>query len=341
MNRDERLAHAHQWAASVLGRELPEPVPVSGDASFRRYLRVEDGPRTLILMDAPPDKEDCLPFVTLARAWRQAGIPVPDIIDWQADEGFMLLEDFGDTTFARQVGTTTPDGAAAEAATPLYEQALEALLRIQVQPAPEACPLPRFDDTLLADEYALFTDWLMRRKLGVTLQGKAGAQLKAQLTRVSEVFRGQAQVTVHRDYHSRNLMVRPMGIGILDFQDAVTGPVTYDLVSLLRDCYIQWPDDWAHHLADGFYDALPRAHRAPSRETFHRDLDYTGIQRHLKAAGIFARLALRDGKTAYLNDIPRTLGHLVRIGERHSELTPLVNLVRSDVLPGIEAELAA
>ncbi|WP_369601013.1 phosphotransferase [Hahella sp. SMD15-11] len=341
MTDDSRLAAAHHWATRVLGQPVPPPEPVSGDASFRRYLRVHAPAGTCILMDAPPDKEDCHPFVAIARHWHGAGIPVPRVLDWDREQGFMLLEDFGNETFARAVGTAVPDANQAEAARRFYEPALDILLRIQQQTSPPDYPLPPFDAGRVRDEISLFTDWLMTRKLKLTPDARTQRQLRDVFRKLEQVFLGQPQVTVHRDYHSRNLMLRDPLPGVLDFQDAVTGPVTYDLVSLLRDCYIRWPEDWVTARADEVYDLLSRKHRPASRETFHRDLDWTGIQRHLKAAGIFARLALRDHKPRYLNDIPRTLSYIVSVGERHPELAPLVRWVRDHVLPAIEETLAA
>jgi aminoglycoside/choline kinase family phosphotransferase len=249
-------------------------------------------------------------------------------------QGFLLLEDFGDQLMLGQLNDDSAD--------PLYRNALEELTLIARQPSPEAYPLPAYDATLLDREMALFPDWLLEQHLGMGLDNRERAMLDTTFSMLRESALAQPEVTVHRDYHSRNLLVRPDKPlpGVIDFQDAVIGPVTYDVVSLLKDCYIRWPEerirDWLEVFRQSSRDA--GLHRADP-ETFRQWFELMGMQRHLKAAGIFARLSIRDGKHGYLNDIPRTVQYLILASSRQPALRHFHEWLSDTVMPRIEASL--
>ena len=301
------------WLAARIGDRFTLE-PASADASFRRYFRVRTAHDPRILMDAPPAHEDCRPFVAVAARLRGAGVNAPTVHDADLDNGYLLLDDFGDETYLDAVAT--PARAA-----PLYADALAALVRMQATPLAPG-ELPDYDEKLLRFELSLFSEWYLSLHLGCEVP----AWLPAVFDALVESARAQPQVFVHRDYHARNLMVVAGGNpGVLDFQDAVRGPVTYDLVSLLRDAYVEWPDArvdaW---IAD--YRALARAagvDTGADDATFRRWFDWMGLQRQLKIAGIFARLNHRDGKPRYLADIPRTLGYARRAAARYPEFHAL------------------
>ncbi|MDZ7829315.1 MAG: phosphotransferase [Halofilum sp. (in: g-proteobacteria)] len=292
-------------------------MPASSDASFRRYFRVAtpDGP--VILMDAPPEFEDSHPFVDIDQRLRDAGVNVPRILAADLEQGFLLLSDLGDDIYLGQLDADNADA--------LYGDALTALVAMQAHG--DCRGLPPYDAALLHREMALFPDWLLERHLGLDLRDARPA-LSATFERLAASALEQPRVFVHRDYHSRNLMHTARdNPGILDFQDAVAGPVTYDLVSLLRDCYVAWPDervdDWIEHYLRLAGDAGIDTGDAAR---FRRWFDLMGVQRHLKASGIFARLYHRDGKAGYLPDIPRTWGYIrARFGQ-YEELEPLAEL---------------
>jgi aminoglycoside/choline kinase family phosphotransferase len=301
----------------------------SDDASFRRYFRLHlPGGESLIAMDAPPDKEDCSAFIEVTARLRKTGVHVPDIHAQQIDQGFLLLEDLGETLYLDQLNPTTVHH--------LYDDAMQALLKIQA--VGSTAGLPLYDQALLQREMDLFSDWLLDRHLGLALS-------EAEQALLSECFRllvdhalQQPRVLVHRDYHSRNLLCSAENNpGIIDYQDAVSGPMTYDWVSLLKDCYIRWPlqqvDAWVKQFSDqaramGLIDD-------EQRDQIPVWFDLMGVQRHLKAAGIFARLHHRDGKSRYLADIPRVLDYIVETGQRYQTLSALGDFIRLRVLPEI------
>ncbi len=313
---DSRLHTLHHWLDQTLP---PEPFTVeraSDDASFRRYFRVRQNGRTWVAMDAPPDKEALQPYLRIATALAGFGLHVPHIHARDEQQGFLLLDDLGDQLYLAAL--------APEQADQLYDDALEALLTLQAG-GPSAPALPPYDAALLQRELALFEDWYLGRHLGLNLTAAEQALLTHTQALLIANALEQPQVWVHRDYHSRNLMVTPQrNPGILDFQDAVIGPVTYDLVSLLRDCYIAWPRSQVEAWAWGYYNkAVQKGILRPEHATqFLRWFDLMGVQRHLKATGIFARLNYRDHKSRYLNDIPRTLGYVHEVCSRHSDLEP-------------------
>lgn len=310
--RAERNAQLRAWLTTQLD-ETFALTKVSSDASFRRYWRASHAGRTLIVMDAPPALEDCGRFVDLARRFRAIGVNTPEIYAENRAEGFLLLTDFGDRVYLGQL--------AAERADRLYGDALGALAIIQSCGPLEG--LPRYDASFLQRELDLFAEWFLEARLGLILD----EETRSLLGRVNALLIASAleqpQVCVHRDFHSRNLMLTDSGNpGVLDFQDAVVGPVTYDLVSLLRDCYIAWPAarvaDWALGYCQLARQSGILGEDDPAR--FLRWFDLMGMQRHLKACGIFSRLHLRDGKPHYLGDIPRTLGYVIEVAEKYDEL---------------------
>jgi hypothetical protein len=321
---DERLDALTRWLGEHCDTPVTQLRPASEDASFRRYFRASlaDG-RTVVAMDAPPDREDCHPFVEIARRLERAGLHVPHIHAADLASGFLLLEDLGSTSYLQALN---PDSVER-----LYGDAIAALQQMQRRVSIEG--LPAYDRELLLREMALFPDWLLQRHLGLTLSTDERQMLDAVFELLIDNALEQPVVCVHRDYHSRNLMVvDDRNPGIIDFQDAVAGPITYDLVSLLRDCYIRWPatqvDAWVAAYA-------VQVGQEPA--TFRRWFDRMGVQRHLKAAGIFARLNHRDGKPGYLADIPRTLGYIVGVAARDATVRPLSALIERRVLPRLRA----
>jgi hypothetical protein len=325
----QRLDLLERWLERTCRLEDFRLTPASEDASFRRYFRItlSDG-STLVVMDAPPDKEDCRPFVELASRLRDAGLHVPQIHRQDLEQGFLLLEDLGSQSYLTALSATSADA--------LYGDAIGALLRLQTRGAVGG--LPVYDEAMLRREMQLFPDWLLTRHLGVQLTAPERTLLARSFDRLVASALQQPVVCVHRDYHSRNLMrLDSDNPGVIDFQDAVAGPITYDLVSLLRDCYVRWPggqvDRWVFD-----YLAAARAAGLPGVDDearFRRWFDLMGVQRHLKAAGIFARLWHRDGKRGYLDDLPRTLGYIVEVGGRRAEFEPLAALVAERVLPAL------
>jgi len=325
----ERLKLLKRWLENELDFSDYSLKPASSDASFRRYFRVTHDGSSFIVMDAPPEQEDTRPFVTVARLLLDVGVNVPEILDENPELGFLLLSDLGSRPYLGDLRDDTVER--------LYGDALGALAAIQAcAPAPGV--LPDYDRALLMREMALFRDWLVGAHLGIAPDPVQSAMMEETFERLAENALAQPRVCVHRDYHSRNLMVtRRNNPGILDFQDAVMGPVTYDLVSLLRDCYIAWPRARVEAWALGYQELalqtgiLHAEHEDPA--LFLRWFDLMGAQRHLKAAGIFARLNHRDGKPGYLNDIPRTLGYVVDVARRYREIAALGDFVETQVLP--------
>jgi aminoglycoside/choline kinase family phosphotransferase len=309
-----------------------EPVPASADASFRRYFRLRSGPNSFIAMDAPPAQEDCLPFVRIAGYLEAMGLNAPRVIEADLDDGFLLLSDLGSRQYLQEL---QHDASAAPA---LYGDALAALVTMQRRGAAYQGLLPPYNEKLLRFEVSLFHDCLCGTHLGISLtEDEESAWQDCCDVLVTNAL-DQPQVFVHRDYHSRNLMLTEQkNPGVLDFQDAVEGPFTYDLASLLKDCYVKWPAEQVWQWALDFYNAVePSMRERIDEEQFRRYFELTGVQRHLKAAGIFARLNHRDGKPGYLNDIPRTLSYIVDLGERYEEIGFLVNLIEERVLPGMK-----
>jgi len=329
----DRLNALKNWLRAYLGKPAPLIVPITNDASFRRYFRVEMDGISYVIMDAPPDKENCLPFVDIAQRLQASGLNAPKIVASDLEQGFLLLTDLGSQLYLSALNEGPFEN--------LYGDALNALVLMQKNVDTQGLPL--YDQGLLHNEMDLFTNWLVDKHLNFSLSQTERASLENCFELLSASALSQPQVFVHRDYHSRNLMiVSQHNPGILDFQDAVKGPVTYDLVSLLRDCYIAWPlkrvKAWAGH----YYTQIQQAGilKNVDEDQFFQWFDWMGIQRHLKASGIFARLFHRDGKSGYLKDIPRTLNYIVEVGANYPELAVLHKLVSQQVLPACQQELA-
>lgn len=322
MTSDPRLEALTRWVGDVLSDRSGELHPASVDASFRRYFRVHSRDATYVAMDAPPGREDAGRYVRVARAFRALGLNVPEILAEDLGHGFLLISDLGTRPYLEALRAETVER--------LYGDALGALVVLQAGSHVEPDLLPAYDAALLQRELAIFPEWY----LGKHLNRELSAAQRLSLTRVFDHLAASAldqpRVWVHRDYHSRNLMVTAKNNpGILDFQDAVEGPVTYDLVSLLRDCYIAWPREQVEEWAKGYYEIAVQSGIpvGDSEERFLEWFDVMGVQRHLKAAGIFARLLHRDGKPGYLADIPRTLGYVREVSARYPSLQPLVRLL--------------
>ena len=323
----QRLRQLTEWLrnACELGEFRIEPA--SGDASFRRYFRATlPNGSCLIAMDAPPNREDCRPFVAVAEALEKVGLHVPHIHAQDLAHGFLLVEDLGDTQFLDVLTEASADR--------LYGDALGALVAMQA--CGSVAGLPSYDRGLLAHELELFRHWLCAEHLGLTLGNDDHRMLDDVFDVLVENALGQPAVFVHRDYHSRNLMVtRSPNPGILDFQDAVVGPVTYDLVSLLKDAYVRWPVARVEEWAWGYFQlAVQCGVLQPAHEvSFQRWFDLMGVQRHVKVAGIFARLFRRDGKSGYLQDIPLVLDYILEVAPRYAELGGLARLLEQRVAP--------
>lgn len=316
----DRLQLLRRWLDTL---ELPpfSLTPASSDASFRRYFRLQLDGRSLIAMDAPPPQEDVRPFVGIARSLHEVGVHVPEILAHDPAQGFVLMSDLGIQLYLPNLNDQTAER--------LYGDALRALLVLQAR-GPGSYSLPPYDEALLRREIGLFDEWYLGRHLGMQLGETRRDALQGVYTKLVRNALEQPQVCVHRDYHSRNLLLMAHhNPGVLDFQDAVMGPVTYDPVSLLRDCYIAWPRQRVEAWALGYRELAQQAgilgEVEPQR--FLRWFDWMGVQRHLKATGIFARLNHRDGKPGYLADIPRTLGYVREVSERYTELAPLRQLL--------------
>ena len=315
---DTRLEHLGQWLSGRFGTGAFELEPASADASFRRYFRVSLEGATWIAMDAPPEHEDCRPFVHVARLMRAAGVNAPEIVAEDLSQGFLLLTDLGDTTYLAALGEESADR--------LMGDAIDALLKWQG--ASRMGELPPYDEPLLRRECDLFGEWYIARHLGLTLSAAQQQSLDAVVKLIISRSMAQPAVFVHRDFMPRNLMVTEPNPGVIDFQDAVYGPITYDLVSLTRDAFVSWEEprvlDWcARYWEKAKRMGLPVD---PDFAALYRDFEWMGLQRHLKVLGIFARLRYRDGKLGYLEDTPRFMRYARTVAERYAELKPLARL---------------
>jgi aminoglycoside/choline kinase family phosphotransferase len=327
----ERIAGAHGLIPASLR-------PASADASFRRYLRIDVAPTlgggSRIIMDAPPDKEDCRPFVKVSRLMGDAGLNVPRIIEWEEACGFLLLDDLGTQTMIEAID---PKDAASNQR--LYLRAIDALVAWQAASRPGV--LPAYDRSLLARELALFPDWYLERHRGVKVEGRVRETLDAVFNLIIEHNLAAPAVFVHRDFMPRNLMIpadpAEPRLGVLDFQDAVQGPITYDIASLMRDAFLSWDEDFVLDITVRYWQRAQKAGLPVDRDfgEFYRGVEWMGLQRHLKVAGIFARLTLRDGKPRYLADTPRFIAYIRATAGRYRELAPLLRLV--DEVEGTQA----
>jgi N-acetylmuramate 1-kinase len=330
---DARLALLQGWLARDLGLRPARIERASSDASFRRYFRAVCGDRTLIVMDAPPETEDVRPYLRVTALLEPLGIHVPHVHEADVARGFVLLEDLGSTHYLAQLG----GGGDAQR---LYGDALQALAQIQLRGAAAAGQLPPYDRAPLARELALMPEWFLERHLALEPTRAEREMIAAAFEFLITEALAQPEVFVHRDYHSRNLMVvGERNPGVLDFQDALRGPIGYDLVSLLKDCYVSWPRPRVLEWVAG-YRSLLRASGGPvgaGPAEFLRWFDLIGVQRHLKVLGIFARLWYRDGKPAYLRDLPLTLAYVRETCGLYPELAPLSDFMERRVAPGLVA----
>ena len=317
----DRLTQLQQWLESLSANTYTDLQIASADASFRQYFRVTNklDNKTYIVMDAPPDKEDCYPFVQVTELIRGTGVNAPDIIAIDIKQGFLLLDDLGNKPYLQNLNEDTADE--------LYIDAIDALVKMQTIDA----LLPAYDAKLLQTEMDLFETWYLNRHLGVELSKTQKALLQSVFASLIKNAEEQPQVFVHRDYHSRNLMISDTNNpGVIDYQDAVIGPITYDLVSLFRDCYIEWPREKIEHWLDLYLARITPTHFI-DRVTLMRWFDLMGLQRHLKVLGIFARLNYRDGKSQYLDDLPLTLKYVLYICGQYKEFRPLKKLIEEAI----------
>ncbi|CAN5532670.1 phosphotransferase [soil metagenome] len=315
--------------------------PASVDASFRRYLRIDSSQGSRIIMDAPPERENCEPFVKVDALMADAGLLVPEIVDWDAPQGFMLLGDLGTQTMMEVIQPQDPQANHA-----MYLKAVDALITWQLASRPGV--LPPYDEALLARELALFPDWYLAQHRGVTLEGAARKTLDDAFAKIITRNLAQPCVYVHRDFMPRNLMIptapgkqRPgvaeeTRLGVLDFQDAVYGPITYDIASLMRDAFLTWDEEFVLDITIRYWQKARKAGLPVGEDfgEFYRGVEWMGLQRHLKVAGIFARLTLRDGKPKYLADAPRFLHYIRTTADRYRELGPFLKLI--DQIEGTE-----
>ena len=335
-NPQRRVAY-QRWLERIgtaQGLDITSVQPASADASFRRYLRIDSSNGSRIIMDAPPDKENCAPFVHVAALMARAGLRVPEVLDWDQAHGFLLLSDLGHQTMMQAI-----DPEQAQTSLPLYLQAVDTLITWQL--ASRADELPAYDNALLRRELSLFPQWYLHRHRAVALDVRMQATLDTCFALVVRENLGWPCVYVHRDFMPRNLMMPSLqggidaSLGVLDFQDAVFGPVTYDIASLMRDAFLSWEEEFVLDVTIRYWERA-RAAGLPVGDdfgAFYRGVEWMGLQRHLKVAGIFARLTLRDGKPQYLADTPRFLRYIRATAARYRELTPLLRLI--DQVEGI------
>ncbi|MGD9871649.1 MAG: aminoglycoside phosphotransferase family protein [Thauera sp.] len=330
-----RLEQLRAWLAATLPGQPFDLAPASADASFRRYFRLTfaDGSPSRIVMDAPPEQEDVRPWLHVAELFRAAGAHVPEVLAQDLDQGFLLLSDLGSTTYLNALQPPAGQAPDLHRAAHLYADALGALAAIQCASRPGV--LPEYDRALLLRELQLFPEWYIARHKGVTLTDKESATLDAAFEKILAVNLAEPQVFVHRDYHSRNLMLLEPSAGlganpgIIDFQDAVYGPISYDLVSLFKDAYIRWDEDFILDMLIRYWETARKLGLPVRAEfaDFHRDFEWMGVQRHIKVLGIFARLYHRDGKDGYLADMPLVMDYLRRACKRWRDLGPLLKLL--------------
>ena len=326
---DARLALMQDWLARDLGLAPKRIESASSDASFRRYFRVVCDDCTLVAMDAPPPNEDVRPYLHVTALLEPLGIHVPHVYEADVAQGFVLLEDLGGTHYLAQLGA----GGDAQR---LYGDALQTLAEIQLRGAAAAAQLAPYDRAPLARELALMPEWFLDRHLALALTGAEREMIAAAFEFLIAEALSQPEVFVHRDYHSRNLMVlEERSPGVLDFQDALRGPIGYDLVSLLKDCYISWPRERVVEWVSGYRSLLQsrggRVGAGPAQ--FLRWFDLIGVQRHIKVLGIFARLWYRDGKPGYLRDLPLTLDYVREACRLYPELATLSEFLERRVAP--------
>jgi len=316
---DPRLEALHAWLAVQLSGAGYTLAPASADASFRRYFRVTVADATRIVMDAPPQHENCRPFIRVAELMREAGLHVPTILASDVEQGFLLLSDLGVTTYLQALNEANADS--------LFGDAVNTLIAWQRASRPGVLPL--YDRALLQREMELFPEWYIGRHLGISLADSQRAVLADIAKLLADNALAQPSVYVHRDFMPRNLMLSEPNPGVLDFQDAVYGPITYDLVSLFRDAFISWPEERILDWVVRYWEQAKRLQLPVAADfgDFYRAFEWMGLQRHLKVLGIFARICHRDGKPAYLEDTPRFLAYARAVCGRYAPLTPLIRLL--------------
>lgn len=315
-----------QWVITQLNDTQLEINPLAGDASFRRYARIHSQNKTYMLMDAPPEKENSLPFVNIDHFFDQHGVNVPHIVAEDLEQGFILLEDFGDCLLSSVLNDDTADQ--------YYAQAMKQLIELQQLPTDSEL-IPTYDAEKLIQEMSLFDQWFLPF-MGISLNEQEQQLLKDTYTLLADTAVAQPQVIVHRDYHCRNLMVldNDTNLGIIDFQDAVVGAYTYDLISILRDAYVSWPAAKVKKWATEFWQQLPANQTAQKTfADFEREFDFMAAQRHLKVLGIFIRLNIRDGKTGYMKDIPLVFSYLAQELRAYPELQAFSALLNDKIQP--------
>lgn len=317
-NRENALK---EWLETIIGHPQFTLTPLAGDASFRRYFRVSYNGLTRVLMDAPPEKESIQPFIDIDIILEEKGVLSPKIFAVNKEQGFLLLDDFGDQLLLKTLN--------AENVNDHYQIALENLFKIQANPE-KAQNLPTFNKAHMLEEMALFKDWFLDKYLKLDLLSSERALINETMSWLADQIDQQPKVMIHRDYHSRNLMVMEGKLGVIDFQDAMYGPITYDLVSLLKDCYISWPRTRVLTWAINFYHQSVLAQTMPEDE-FIKAFDFCGLQRHLKVLGIFSRLYLRDSKEAYLNDLPLTLHYALECCNSYPELHAFYDVMQTRI----------
>lgn len=309
----DRLTQLQHWLDSLSENTYTNLQTASADASFRQYFRVTNNKdnKTYIVMDAPPEKEDCHPFLLVTDLIRSVGVNAPDVISMDIQQGFLLLDDLGSKPYLDHLDENSANN--------LYTDAIGALVKMQTIDG----MLPAYDEQLLQTEMDLFETWYLNRHMGIQLDETQKTSLDGVFKTLIQNATEQPQVFVHRDYHSRNLMITDENNpGVIDYQDAVIGPITYDLVSLLKDCYIEWPREKVELWLELYLARITPAHLI-DRDTLIRWFDLMGVQRHLKVLGIFARLNYRDGKSQYINDLPLTLKYVLDTCNQYDELQPL------------------
>jgi aminoglycoside/choline kinase family phosphotransferase len=326
-DKDARLAQLTAWLGTLDLVDTGSLRPASSDASFRRYYRLDVVPAlqdklgaTLVAMDAPPERENVPAFIHVAGLLFDAGVTVPAIVARDVDNGFLLLSDLGTTTYLQRLDVDN--------ASFMYSDAVDALIKFQMTSQPGV--LPEFDRAFVLREMNLFPEWFIGRHLNATLNDIQQAQLDKVFEAITANVLAQQQVFMHRDFHSRNLMFLDQGNpGVLDFQDAVYGPVTYDLASLLRDAYIQWDEDFVLDWVVRYWQSAKGAGLPvnPDIDAFYRDFEYMALQRHLKILGLFCRLNYRDGKNVYMGDLPTVMDYVRKTANRYTELKPLARLL--------------
>lgn len=320
MSEDQRLLALQAWLSKVLALSTVKLSLLSGDASFRRYFRVYKGNKTYVAMDAPPSLEYCEPYILISKTFRRLGLHTPEIYESDITRGFLLISDFGDNLYLDLLNEKTADE--------LYQRALNDLLIIQRCEKIENYDLPSFDKATYLQEMNLFREWHLEKFLNIELTKEDHEILEEVFVLLIREALSQPKVCTHRDYHSRNLMLDHQKVGILDFQDALWGPITYDLLSLLRDCYIDWPPSKVEAWALAFQKRLlsEKLLSMDDPKVFMRWFDWIGLQRNLKCIGIFSRLKIRDQKSHYLKDIPRVIDYAYQVCQRYSDFKPLKEL---------------